>query len=170
MVKFNFYRSKDRILQTTRGKATMEFQEHPYQLFVRGPSPYYTSEKKGAQPYVLTLQNHLIAYCWGFLYRLSFMYVGQQHIITLVAEAEDCFQAPAMQTSQPRQNTTLSPRLSLLGAMKPHVFLILSTCTDVGPGLARTVKPCLIGSTTNSSELATCGLKCNFIFHSPPRR
>lgn len=77
LIKFHFYRTKERLLQAAREQQDLFFQGNPLQLFAY-LSPATIARRRGLKPYLQILQTQGIKYRWGFPFKLSFSHLGRQ--------------------------------------------------------------------------------------------
>lgn len=75
IIKFHFYRTKERLLQAAQ--QDLSFQGNPLQLFA-DLSPVTIARRRGLKPYLQILQTQGIKYRWGFPFKLSFSHLGCQ--------------------------------------------------------------------------------------------
>lgn len=86
IIKFQYYRTKESILQEARRKSTLTFQGYDYQIFA-DLAPSTISKRREIKPILQVLQQHGIAYRWGFPFKLIFSYGGRQYQPTTLQES-----------------------------------------------------------------------------------
>ena len=75
IAKFNFYRTKEQILEAAREKSNLSFQSHNYQIFA-DISQLTIAKRRAMKPLLIELQQRNIKYQWGFPFSLRFTYQG----------------------------------------------------------------------------------------------
>lgn len=91
IIKFHFYRTKEKLLQAAREQQDISFQGSPLQQFA-DLSLVTIARRRGLKPYLQILQTQGIRYRWGFPFKLSFSHLGRQFHATSPSELRRHFQ------------------------------------------------------------------------------
>lgn len=79
IAKMHYYRTKEQLLAAARGKDSLTFQGHVYQLFA-DLSPITVAKRRALKPQLQVLQRHQITYHWGFPFSLRFTHLETKYI------------------------------------------------------------------------------------------
>ena len=90
IIKFHYYRTKEKLLQSARERQDLSFQGNPLQLFA-DLSPATIARRQGLKPNLQILQSRGIKYRWGFPFKLSFSHLGRHFQATTPADLKRHF-------------------------------------------------------------------------------
>lgn len=76
VIKFHYYRTKEKLLQAARERRDLSFQDNTLQLFA-DLCPVMIAKRRNLKPYLQILQTQAIKYRWGFPFILSFSHQGR---------------------------------------------------------------------------------------------
>lgn len=87
IAKFHYYRAKKQLLTSARGKNSLTFQGHTYQLFADF-SPLTVAKRRALKPHLQVLQRNQIAYHWGFSFSNHFTHLETKYVCRSAEELQ----------------------------------------------------------------------------------
>lgn len=87
IARLHYYESKEALMTATRNKHCIEYKGAKLQIF-SDLSPITLAKRRDLRPVTMHLQQHQVAYRWGFPFRLSASRDGTQYSMRALHECE----------------------------------------------------------------------------------
>lgn len=79
IAQFHYYRTKEQLLAIARGKDSLTFQGHIYEVFA-DLSPLTVAKRHALKPHLQVLKWNQIAYHWGIPFSIHFTHLETKYV------------------------------------------------------------------------------------------